>query len=291
MERSQERLLACLTLPLYPFLGVVQHFLPGDISIVMLFNPEKIEFYLTDLETPVGKIINLTIAILVLLSSGIFVAETYKIPEDIHVKLRILDTSILIIFIIEYLLRLGSTKNKLKYIFSLYAIIDLIAILPSLIGVVDVSFIRLFRWFRILRLLRFIDRKIFTNIINEDTVIFTRILFTLFAIIFIFSGLIYQVEHPVNGKIFATFLDAFYFSVVTMTTVGFGDVTPVSELGRLLTVLMILTGISLIPWQVGDLIKQLVKNTNQVEIACQNCGLAFHDLDADFCKKCGRTLK
>jgi len=259
-------------------------------KMLMSFNPEKIEFYLTDLETPVGKIINLTIATLVLLSSAIFVAETYHIPEDIHLKLKVLDTVILVIFICEYLLRLWSAKKKVKYIFSLYSMIDLIAILPSLSGVIDISFIRLFRWFRILRLLRFIDRKIFTSISNEDTVIFARILFTLFAIIFVFSGLIYQVEHPVNPRIFTTFLDAFYFSVVTMTTVGFGDVTPISELGRLLTVLMILTGISLIPWQVGDLIKRLVKNTYQ-EIACENCGLAFHDLDADFCKKCGNTLK
>ncbi|GGA28414.1 ion channel [Okeania sp. KiyG1] len=81
--------------------------------------------------------------------------------------------------------------------------------------------------------------------------ILTRILFTLFTIIFIFSGLIYQVEHGVNSESFKTFLDAVYFSVVTMTTVGFGDVTPASENGRLLTVLMILTGISLIPSQLG----------------------------------------
>jgi voltage-gated potassium channel len=257
----------------------------------MLFNYEKIEFYLTDLETPVGKTINLAIAVLVLISSGIFVAETYQIPADIRLKLKLLDTTILIVFICEYLLRLVLAKNKLKYIFSFYSIIDLIAILPSFIGAVDVRFIRLFRWFRILRLLRFIDKKIlFSSISNEDTVIFARILFTLFAIIFIFSGLIYQVEHPVNAKTFATFLDAFYFSVVTMTTVGFGDVTPVSELGRLLTVLMILTGVALIPWQVGDLIKRLVKNTNQVQRICHNCGLAFHDADAGFCKQCGSKL-
>ena len=85
-------------------------------------------------------------------------------------------------------------------------------------------------------------------------------------------------------------MDAFYFSIVTMTTVGFGDVTPISEIGRLLTVLMIFTGIALIPWQVGDLIKRLVKNTTQVEIVCAGCGLAFHDVDAGFCKRCGTKL-
>ncbi|MEA5552478.1 ion transporter [Anabaena cylindrica UHCC 0172] len=257
----------------------------------MLLNREKIEFYLTDLETPIGKAINLTIAILILLSSGIFVAETYNISNDARLELRALDTCILIIFAVEYLLRLWSAENKFKYIFSFYSIIDLMAILPSFVGLVDISFIRLLRWFRILRLIRFIDKRfLIGSISSEDGVIFARILFTLFAIVFVYSGLIYQVEHPVNPHNFGTFLDAFYFSIVTMTTVGFGDVTPISELGRLLTVLMILTGIGLIPWQVGDLIKRLVKTANQVEKICTNCGLALHDLDAEFCKSCGTKL-
>ncbi|MDZ8056534.1 MAG: ion transporter [Aulosira sp. ZfuVER01] len=257
----------------------------------MLLSREKTEFYLTDLDTPVGQWINLTIAGLVLLSSGIFVAETYHIPDSVRFQLHLLDTAIFIIFAVEYGLRLWSAENKIKYFLSLYSIIDLIAILPFFLGAVDLSFIRLLRWFRILRLVRFIDQRFFFGTISsEDGVIFARILFTLFAIIFVYSGLIYQVEHPVNPQVFTTFLDALYFSIVTMTTVGFGDVTPASELGRGLTVLMILTGIALIPWQVGDLIKRLVKTANQVETICSGCGLAFHDTDARFCKRCGAKL-
>ena len=130
----------------------------------------------------------------------------------------------------------------------------------------------------------------FGRISTEDSIIFARILFTLFAIIFVYSGLIYQVEHPVN-PLFSTFLDAVYFSVVTMTTVGFGDVTPISEAGRLMTVMMILTGIALIPWQLGDLIKQLVKTANQVETLCPTCELTLHDANAQFCKLCGTKLE
>ncbi|MBD2388499.1 ion transporter [Cylindrospermum sp. FACHB-282] len=257
----------------------------------MLLSREQTEFYLTDLETPMGKAINLTIAALVFLSSGIFVAETYNIPDSVRLQLNLIDAAILIIFAVEYAIRLWSAENKIKYILSFYSIIDLMAILPFFLGVVDIRFIRLLRWFRILRLIRFIDQKfLFGSISTEDGVIFARILFTLFAIIFVYSGLIYQVEHPVNPQGFSTFLDAVYFSIVTMTTVGFGDVTPISELGRLLTVLMILTGVALIPWQIGDLIKRLVKTANQVELICSGCGLAFHDADAGFCKRCGTQL-
>ncbi|MEH2160390.1 MAG: ion transporter [Nostoc sp.] len=257
----------------------------------MLLSRQETEFYLKDLETPIGKAINLTLAALVLLSSGIFVAETYNIPDSVRFQLNLIDTAIVIIFALEYSLRLWSAENKVQYIFSFYSIIDLMAILPFFLGMVDISFIRLLRWFRILRLIRFIDRKfLFATISTEDGMIFARILFTLFAIVFIYSGLIYQVEHPVNPEKYGTFLDAFYFSVVTMTTVGFGDVIPISELGRLLTVLMIFTGIALIPWQVGDLIKQVVKTANQVETVCSGCGLAFHDVDAGFCKRCGTKL-
>jgi voltage-gated potassium channel len=252
---------------------------------------DKISLYLEDIEHPISKIVNLLIAGLVLVSTGIFVAETYPLAPDVRSLIGKVDSIILSIFAIEYLLRLIAAPNKLKYIFSFYSLIDIIAILPVLTGVTDVSFIRILRWFRILRLLRFIEGKaLFGNLDREDSSIVTRILFTIFSIIFIYSGLIYQVEHPVNSEKFSTFFDAIYFAVATMTTVGFGDITPTSQAGKLMTVLMILTGIALIPWQLGDLIKQVAKVTSKVDSICPNCQLASHDLDASFCKRCGAKL-
>jgi voltage-gated potassium channel len=256
-----------------------------------MLNLREIAFYLEDIETPVGRAINLLIMGFILLSSLIFVAETYPLPESLRTGLEAIDTLILVFFVIEYLIRFCYASTKIKFIFSPLSLIDLVAILPFFLGLNNIQFIRIFRWFRILRLVRFINLKIyFLRISSEDGVIFTRILFTLFTIVFVYSGLIYQVEHRVNAEDFGTFLDAFYFSVVTMTTVGFGDVTPTSEAGRLMTVLMILTGIALIPWQLGDLIKQLLKTANQVEKACSGCSLPFHDADAQFCKICGSKL-
>lgn len=252
---------------------------------------EKVRFYFEDIETPIGRVINLLIIGLVLLSSAIFVAETYELPDSTQTVLNTLNTVILAIFTVEYFLRLWSAENRLRFFFNPYSLIDLIAILPFLFTALDIRFIRIFRWFRILRLIRFFEGKtVFGYVTRQDSAIFARILFTVFTIIFIYSGLIYQVEHPVNGEEFKTFLDAVYFAVATMTTVGYGDITPVSQIGRLLAVLMILTGIALIPWQVGDLIKQLVKTTNQVETLCSNCGLETHDADAKYCKVCGWQL-
>jgi len=253
---------------------------------------QQISFYLEDIETPIGKFINLVITGLVLLSSAIFVAETYPLPEGMRSLLDRVDSIILWLFAVEYLIRLWCAEDRLRHVLSLYSIIDLLTILPFFVGTIDIQFIRVFRWFRILRLIRFLEgRTIVGYISQEDSVIFTRILLTLFIIIFVYSGLIYQVEHPKNPNVFSTFLDAVYFSVATMTTVGYGDVTPRTELGRLLTILMILTGIAIIPWQLGDLIKRLIKTTNKVETICPGCGLGYHDADAEFCKVCGTRLK
>jgi voltage-gated potassium channel len=253
---------------------------------------DKIHLYLDDIEHPIGKIVNLSITGLVLISTGIFVAETYPLSAEVRSLVGKIDLVILSIFAIEYLLRLIAAPDKVKYIFSFYSLIDLIAIFPVLTGITDFSFIRILRWFRILRLLRFIEGKaLLGNLDREDSSIVTRILFTIFSIIFIYSGLIYQVEHTVNPQEFGTFFDAVYFAVVTMTTVGFGDITPTSQAGKLMTVLMILTGIALIPWQLGDLIKQVAKSGSKVNAACSSCQLSSHDLDASFCKRCGVKLR
>ncbi len=247
--------------------------------------------YLDDFESAIGRGINVALCFLIFVSSGIFVAQTYTLPPDVSEILSYIDYGILVLFAVEYVVRFVCSEAPEKFPFSFFALIDLLAIAPLFFGFFDVRFFRIFRWFRLLRLIRFFRLEIsILNVKAEDTIILSRIVLTLFTIIFIYSGLIYQVEHAVNPDIFNNFLDALYFAIVTMTTVGFGDQIPISYGGKIVTLLMILTGIAVIPWQLGDLVRQFIKSTTQQELDCTKCGLAFHDQDAKFCKRCGTIL-
>ena len=108
-------------------------------------------------------------------------------------------------------------------------------------------------------------------------------------IFFISSGLFFYVEHEVNPGL-STFGDAFYFTVVALTTVGFGDITPISEGGKWVTVLMIISGIILIPWQVSKIVKEWVRMASKKDVACPGCGFRYHDKDASHCKSCGHII-
>ncbi|MEA5509676.1 ion transporter [Crocosphaera sp. UHCC 0190] len=252
---------------------------------------EKITYYIDDFDSAIGITINFIILGLILLSSSIFVIETYSIPPSIFVFLKQLDTVILGIFTVEYILRFWCADSKKSFLFSFFSFVDLLSILPLFVGFLDIRYIRILRWFRVLRLFRLIDfeTSIF-RIKSDDGMILVRIFLILFSLIFIYSGAIYQVEHYSNPGVFKNFFDALYFSIVTMTTVGFGDVIPLSEAGRIVTVIMIFSGVILIPWQISILTQKFLQQTQQSNHICSHCGLRFHDRDANFCKICGTKL-
>ena len=252
---------------------------------------EKISHYLDYFNSPIGVIVNLIILGLILLSSGIFVIETYPLYDTTLKVLGKIDGVILSLFTIEYLIRFWCAESKVKFIFSIFSFIDLLTILPLYVGFIDIRFICILRWFRVLRLLRLIKFKTsLFKIKSEDGIILVRIFLIIFSLVFIYSGAIYQVEHYSNPEVFKTFFDALYFSVSTMTTVGFGDVIPLSEAGKILTVIMIFSGILLIPWQLSILTQKSLQNTQQGNQFCSHCGLKFHDRDANYCKICGTKL-
>ena len=110
------------------------------------------------------------------------------------------------------------------------------------------------------------------------------------ALTLLTAGLIFYVEQY-DGTPFHTFFDAFYYSVVTLTTVGFGDIVPVSPAGRGITLLMIAAGVAFIPWQVKNLIGHFVSSRAKAFCRCTGCGLDYHERDARFCKRCGTPIE
>lgn len=247
---------------------------------------QKINFYFEDLSTPGGKAVDFFIISLIFLSAGIFVALTYPLPASLIRALESLDFIILSIFVVEYFLRLWVARDKLKHFFSIYSLVDLVAILPFFFFFGGLQFVRVFRVLRILRLIRFLKgREFFFGTVTEEVLIATRIAFTVGCIIFVSAGLFYYVEQA-NPHIH-TFLDALYFSVSTLATVGFGDIVPLSTAGKLITILMIITGIATIPWQ---LVRAARVFFSPPKIVCEKCGLK-NDEDARFCKGCGDKLQ
>jgi len=258
---------------------------------------EKIQFYLIDCKTIPGKLIDVAIIFLNVLVCILFVIDTYEdIPQSIRGFLWHMEVVIIVFFIIEYIARLYGSRNRVKHIFNIFSLIDLAAILPIFFiffptaAPLKIGFIRVIRILRIFRFLRFTaDPIFFFGTISPRILKIVRLLFTILIIFFVSSGLFWFVEHGANPEI-RNFGDAFYFSVVSLTTVGFGDITPHTDGGRWVTVLMILSGIILIPWQVGQIVKEWIGLSGKKESVCPQCGLKYHDKDASHCKACGHVI-
>ncbi len=252
---------------------------------------ERINFYLNDSSTLKGKIIDLTLIVFNLLVCVLFVIDTY-LENGLPLFFKIVEFAIVAIFVIEYIIRIWIAKSKLKYIFSFYAIIDILSIIPSVIMLSDLRFLRVLKVLRILRFIRFLETNNFlfgkTTPIQLQAV---KTMFTVFTIIFVSTGFIHYAESTCLSANIKTFGDSFYFTVITLSTVGFGDFTPVSQMAKTVTTIMILGGAVLIPWQAGKLVHILIKSDSMKRnVVCKKCGLTKHDSDASHCKACGSIV-
>ncbi len=262
---------------------------------------EKVNFYLIDIETWPGKILDLIIIFFNLLICLIFVVETYSISESFKDVLWATEVVIIFFFIIEYAARLYGSKKRIKQFFSIHSIIDLIAIFPTLLllffphldlskNIQILQLLRVLKVFRIFRFLRNLsDQNFFFGSISPHLLKVVRLISTILMIFFVTSGLFFYIETAFNPNV-KNFGDAFYYSVVTLTTVGFGDITPVTTMGKWSTILMIISGIILIPWQASLVVKEWIKLSNKRNVVCKKCGLLYHDRDASHCKHCGNII-
>ncbi|MFC6824184.1 ion transporter [Halopelagius fulvigenes] len=257
---------------------------------------ETVRFYLLDHRTRLGKAIDVALLLGNLVFVGIFVAETYPLSETTRTLLWRAEVGIAVLFLAEYLLRLYGARDTAAEFLSPYTMVDFLALLPTFAVLLlptplaaNIGFLRVLRVVRILRFFRFTqDEEFFFGTVSAETLRVTKLLLTVLSIFFVTAGLFYSIEHRVNPGV-SNFGDAFYFAVVGLTTVGFGDIVPVTAAGRLVTVASILAAIVLVPWQAGKIVREW-SNKGKVNVTCPNCGLSHHDPDASHCKACGHVI-
>jgi voltage-gated potassium channel len=255
-----------------------------------------VRFYLLDHRTTTGKAIDIALLALNLLFVAVFVAETYPVGDRVERLLWTVEAVIGLLFAVEYVLRLYGAESRLAEATNPYTVADLVAILPTLAVLllpgsvaVNVGFLRVVRVVRVLRFYRFTrDAEFFFGTVTDNTLRALKLLLTVLVIFFVSAGLFYSAEQAVNPDV-STFGDAFYYTVVTLSTVGFGDILPTTAAGRWITVATILASIILIPWQGSKIVREWAAR-DRVDVTCRNCGLAAHDRDASHCKACGEVI-
>lgn len=251
--------------------------------------------------TKVGKHFEIILMIMILLSVIITVFES-AIKEGIGMRvLTILEVAFNIFFTIEYALRVFCSPKPRKYILSFFGIIDLVSILPFVLELFfhGAMYFVILRSFRLIRVFRVF--KLF-NFINEGNILLLSIQKSLnkIAIFFLFvfilniclGTIMYIVEGNVPNSDFHSIGTGIYWSIVTMTTVGYGDLAPVTQLGRILASFIMLIGYTIMAVPTGIVSAEFVKEQKRLSSrVCPRCGLAKHDANANFCQRCGADLE
>jgi voltage-gated potassium channel len=258
---------------------------------------ETVRFYLLDHRTWLGKAIDIVLMGFNLLFVAIFVMETYPVSAATKARLWTLEVAVALVFLVEYVLRLYGAEDRIAEATNAYTVVDLIAILPTLVVLatpmptlaLEIGFLRVVRVIRVLRFYRFTrDADFFFGTVSDNALRALKLLLTVLVIFFVSAGLFYSVEHEVNPGV-ANFGDAFYYTVVTVSTVGFGDIVPATSAGRWITTGTIIAGIIVLPWQASKIIREWAQK-DVVDVTCPNCGLTGHDRDASHCKACGSVI-
>ena len=225
---------------------------------------EKLRPIIEDNTTVLGKIFDRFIQFLILLSLFAFTYETNPDNSLVTIKiLKIIELVSVIIFTIEYILRVYVSKKPLQYIFSFYGIIDLLAILPfylSLGGIADIRALKALRVFRVLKLIKYnpaLNRfQIAAKLVKEEVFLFLMV-----TLIFIFlaSTGIYFFEYEAQPKVFSSIFHSAWWSIVTLTTVGYGDVYPITMGGKIFTFFILIIGVGIVTIPAGLVASALSK--------------------------------
>jgi voltage-gated potassium channel len=256
-------------------------------------------------ESRAGRWFDIALIVLILSSVTALLADSVaSIHSNYGGLIYRLEWAFTLIFTLEYFLRIYSTPNKRAYLFSFYGIIDLFSILPTYLAFIFPSaayllvirIMRVLRIFRILKLFRYIGEAnlLYAALLQARRKIFV-FLFSVLVLIIIFGALMFVIEGPENG--FTNIPVSIYWAIVTITTVGYGDIAPQTSLGQFVAAFAMICGYAIIAVPTGiigaELMQQVQRSNqrnNSVSSICSGCKNTNHDLDARFCKYCGQEV-
>lgn len=251
-------------------------------------------------DTPAGRAFDIALIVTILLSVvAVMLESVAPIGARYGSVLRVTEWVITVVFTIEYILRLLCVGQPVRYARSFFGIIDLLAILPTYISffipgaqaLAVVRVLRILRVFRVLKLVQYVREASVLRqaLINSGRKILVFV-FVVFTIVIIVGAMMYLVEGEPSG--FTSIPISVYWAVVTLTTVGYGDIAPITPLGQFLSALLMIMGYGIIAVPTGIVTTELVRG-QQAEMttqACHECSLEGHDPDAKHCKGCGAKL-
>lgn len=262
---------------------------------------QKVYDIVFEAETPAGRQFDVVLLICVLASVSVVILESV---ESIRLQygslLRTLEWIFTITFTLEYLVRIWAVTNRLRYVKSFYGIIDLMAVLPTYLAVffpgahslMVIRSMRLVRMFRIFKLTRYVGAgENIAKALASSRAKIIVFLVTVLSSVVIMGTVMFLVEGPENG--FTDIPTSIYWAIVTMTTVGYGDISPHTPLGQALASMIMIMGYGIIAVPTGIVSAEMInlkRNEYQPTQVCPHCLKEGHDRDARYCKICGQKL-
>ncbi len=251
-------------------------------------------------ETPAGKTFDVLLIASIFLSVIVVMLDSVaSIKALCGRQLFLLEWFFTLLFTVEYLFRLSCIGRPWRYATSFFGIIDLLAILPSYLSLflpgaevfLVIRILRVLRIFRVLKLVQYIgEANLLIKAMKASMHKITVFMFVVLSLVIIFGSLIYAIEGEQNG--FTSIPRSIYWAIVTMTTVGYGDISPKTGFGQTLAAVIMIIGYSIIAVPTGivtaEITQQLKKKPNNRP--CPECGASNHDDDAGYCKYCGTSI-
>ncbi|MBO4739832.1 MAG: ion transporter [Bacteroidales bacterium] len=261
---------------------------------------EKLYVVIFESDTWSGKLFDVVLIGFIVASIALIILDSMHLfSSGWGTFLRVLEWIITLFFTIEYILRVYCVPDKKKYIFSFYGIIDLLSTLPTYLGIFFTSanyllLIRTFRLIRVFRVFRLFSFLSEGNLILQSLKESRKKIFVFFSFIcllaLVIGTIMYVLEKDEPGTGFDNIPNSIYWTIVTMTTVGYGDITPTTSLGRFISACVMLIGYTIIAIPTGIVSVNIAKNVKGR--TCKHCGRPQHDNDksALYCKYCGKEL-